>query len=242
MYGFSNLSWDSLAPFHLGDFAEVQVFQCVIIRRRNWSHGVKCFFDVVHRNSCFLAGWRTQTMRHLFFTALSFISVSEKLALSRYTAWDDTFCSCSSPPPDPRSCVPTRAGLCAEILPPKAVELPLCKHSKKSCEWHCRGETWAFTSPASSKSLPRAPSPGTDVPFPCLHQRPSILLKGAAPQLWLLLFVLRTKAWLQKLRHSKKVTADTWLGTFLVVLHRCTCGRIRQSLHKALGWVALCFF
>lgn len=124
-------------------------------------------------------------MRHLFFTALSFISVSEKLALSRYTAWDDTFCSCSSPTTDPRSCVPTRAGHCAEIPPPKAAELPLCKHSeKKSCELHCRGETWASVCSASSKSLPYAPSPGTDVPFPCLYRGPSILLQGGAPQRW----------------------------------------------------------
>lgn len=124
-------------------------------------------------------------MRHLFFTALSFISVSEKLALSRYTAWDDTFCSCSSPTTDPRSCVPTRAGHGAAIPPPKAAELPLCKHSeKKSCELHCRGETWASVCSASSKSLPCAPSPGIDVPFPCLFRGPSILLKGDAPQRW----------------------------------------------------------
>lgn len=176
MYGFSNLSWDILAPLHLGDLAEVQVFQRAIIRRRNWSHRVKYFFDVEHRNSCFLAGWRTQTMRHLFFTALPFISVSEELALSRYTARDGTFWAAPHLLLSPGAVSPPEQGTVQRCPLPKLRSCP-CAGTvcRKSCELHCRGGTWAFLCSASSKSLSPAPSAGTDVPLPCLHQKPSIL-------------------------------------------------------------------
>lgn len=199
MYGFSNLSWDILAPFHLGDLTEVQVFQRVVIRRRNWSHRVKCFFDVKHRNSCFLAGWRTQTMRHLFFHS-SFIHqrVGKALLWADTQRGDDTFCSCSSPSADPRSCVPTRAEHPAEIPLPKQQSCFCASTVRKAVS--CIAEV--------RPGVPCAQQAQNLCPV--LHQMCSspastiILPKGATPQLWLLLLVFEDEAWLQKLRDSKK--------------------------------------
>lgn len=98
-------------------------------------------------------------------------------------------------------------------------------NNKKAWTLPCRDEIWASTYWASSKSLLCAPSPGVDLPFPCLYPRPfsSKVTLLSCGFFWSLLFVFRREARLQKLRDSKKVTADIWLGVFLVVLHRCTC-------------------
>lgn len=96
----------------------------------------------------------------------------------------------------------------------------------------CGGEICVSMYRPSLKTSPRAPSPGVDLPFPCLYQ--CVCSSGAAcgaPWLWfLLLFVFRRQAQLQQLRGGKKSplmsgSACSWL----FCRDTCACARVGQS-------------
>lgn len=130
---------------------------------------------MVQGNSHFFACWRTQTTGHLFFTAISFISEPEKLFLSSYTACDDVLCSCSSPSADPRgyphhSAERSRGTDFAPKSHMAASSQCCMQNNQKACTLCCGDEIWASTYGPSLKTLPCAPSPSVDLPFPCPYQ------------------------------------------------------------------------